>query len=292
MVRGRTKTFTNPLITDALLVKEVSLAVQKWAKILNGATAPFYLKTVGTAVITGTANPYTVDLSAFNPFIDKLIKVVHKTAVGVRTFVDMKTPYEAETVQGMTSFNSSTIFGVFEGDSIKLYKGSGFTITTATDTVEVQFYRQPIVSTAVTPTVISDTAFTAAADGLTISAFTGTIAGHVGGTFVGLDFGGNAFARTINGYVSATSFTIAGTPITVGAGTNGYIIPPLSASVGTGAYPDIPDSFIPTIVTEVVSNIKSYTGDNSNFEMAELKNDRDSVLQAYGMSNPNPAIQK
>ena len=285
IVRLRTNTISDMQVPQSLVIKETCFAVQKWAKILSAATTPFYQKTVGTLVITGASNPYSVDLSALNPFIDRIIRVVHKTTGGTRTLVKMLNSDEAEKIQSLTTLYSSSIFGVHEGDSIKLYVGATFTITTGTDTIELQFYRQPIVSTAVTPTIVADAAFTVASDGVTVSAFTGAAATHVGGTFIGTDSAAGYFARNIVAYIGSTSFVIA-SAVVAGAGTNGYILPPGSALVGSGAYPDIPDSFVPTIIDEVVSKVQMYknNGQSDQGLLKSLEGERQSILTAYGMS--------
>lgn len=199
MVRLRTKTIDDPKISDALLIKEISMAVSKWAKILNGATAPFYLTTTTlTDVITGSANPYSLDLSSMSPFPSELIRVVHITAAGVRTFVRVLTPSEAENIQSLTSLYASSLFCDFEGDSIRFYKGASFTITIASDDVELKFYRQPII-----------------------------------------------------------------------------------ASVTTASFPDIPDSFTPTIVSEVSSVVKLYKDLDNSREEKELADSYNAIMAAY-----------
>lgn len=285
IVRLRTNTIGDMQVSSSLVVKEICFAVQKWAKLLSAATTPFYQKTVSTLVITGSGNPYSVDLSALNPFIDRIIRVVHKTTGGTRTLVNLLSPSEAEKITALSSIHSSSIFGVNEGDSIKLYVGSSFTVTTATDTIELQFYRQPIVSTAVAPTVVYDASFTVAADGVTISGFTGVLAAHVGGKLTATDSTSALFSRSITGYISSTSFTISPS-VAAGTATLGYITPPGSSLVGTGAYPDIPDAFIPTIIDEVVSKVQMYknNGQSDQGLMASLERERSSILTAYGMT--------
>lgn len=287
IVRLRTDTIGDMQISQSLMIKEICFAVQKWAKVLNGATAPMYTQTNDSLTIAAgdTTGLYTVDLSGLNPFIDKIIRVVHRKADNTRTLVNLLTPREAEKVTSLTTLYSTSIFGVNEGESIKLYAGSSFTVTTATDTIELVFYRQPTVSTAVTPTVVYDAAFTVAADGITVSAVTGVLAAHVGGMFVGTDYGGLLFSKIISGYISSTSFVLS-SAVTAGAGTLGYIIPPASALVGTGAYPDIPDSYIPTVIDEVVSKIQMYKnkGQADQGLQASLERERQSILTAYGMT--------
>lgn len=285
MVRLQTGTVGNDSISDDLILKRISFAVQKWAKVLNGATAPFYTTTNSTLVITGTANPYTVDLSDVAPFMDKILRVVH-VAGSTRTLVTEQKPNEIERVTALTSINASGFFYVNEGDVLRLYKGSSATITTATDTIEIKYYRQPKVGTASSASVISDVAWTSSST--TITNFTGMTTALVGGTFTGLDSGGNAFARTITQYVSATSFIISSALVADGAGTNGYIIPPSANtySVTTGTYIDIPDSYSTVIADEVAAAVHRFKNDGKadvGLE-ASLERERQSILTAFGMT--------
>lgn len=293
MVRLQTGTVGSDQISDDLVLKRISLAVQKWAKVLNGATAPFYTTTNSVLVITGSANPYTVDLSDVAPFIDKILRVVHVTAGGTRTLVTEQKPNEIERVTALTSINASGLFYVNEGDVLRIYKGASATITTATDTIEIKYYRQPKVGTASSAAVVSDVAWTSSST--TITNFTGMTTALVGGTFVGLDSGGNAFARTITQYVSATSFLISSALVADGAGTNGYIIPPgaNTYSVTTGTYIDIPDSYSTVIADEVASAVFRFKNDgraDASLE-ASLERERQSILTAFGMTKQMEATE-
>ena len=132
--------------TDSLLIKQISLACQKWAKILIGVEHPFYVKPEVSISITGSANPYSVNLTGQNPFPEKVLNVVHKTTGGTRTLVNLVSPIEAENFLALTNTNATSIVGVWEGDSINLYAGGSFTITTASDACLVTYIRQAIVS--------------------------------------------------------------------------------------------------------------------------------------------------
>ena len=119
----------------------------------------------------------------------------------------------------IVDLNSKKLAGILNGATAPFY------MTTLTDTSTS--YTSNLASVSLAPnagTVVSDTAFTAAAK--TITAFTGVVASHVGGEFIGLDNGGNAFKRSIVSYVSSTSFTINSALVADGAGTNGFIVPP------------------------------------------------------------------
>lgn len=142
IVRLRTGTIDDPRLSPSLMLKEISLSIQKINGILNGATAPFNLTTNTTITITGTANPYIMDLSGISPYLDRIVRLVHITAALVRTRVDLVSPEEAEDRQALTNIYGNSIWGVWEGDAIRLYRGNSFTVTPATDTTELKYYRQ------------------------------------------------------------------------------------------------------------------------------------------------------
>lgn len=231
----------------------ISMGVQKIAKRLNGAAAPWYMHTKNTLTITGSANPYSVDLSAVAPFIDQVIRVVHVNAGGTRTIARKMQPEEAENYSSQTNSYVSSLSYLHEGDGLILNKLSGFTITIATDLIELKYYRQPIVGSVSSAAVVSDVAWSAS--GTAVSSFTGMTTALVGGIFVGTDNGGNFFARTIVGYTSSTAFVISSSLISDGAGTNGYIVPPNSNTytITRGTYIDLPDSYASLLLDEVSS---------------------------------------
>jgi hypothetical protein len=145
-VRLRTNTMDEPKVSDGYLLSQITWEVQKLARLLDGATKPFYMTTVSNLTVTGTSNPYTVDMSAVTPFVERVIRAVHVGAV--RTPVKLLEPLEAEAIMKLTTVHASSLFGIHEGDSIRLYKGSDFTINTSTDTVELKYYRLPKVETS------------------------------------------------------------------------------------------------------------------------------------------------
>jgi hypothetical protein len=251
--RVRTGTMSDTLLRSALAYDVVSMGIQKIAKRLNGAATPWYLTTASTLTISGSANPYSVDLSSVSPYIDQLIRVVHVTSGGTRTIVRQLQPEEAENYSSMTNAYAGEIGYVHEGDSLRLYKLTSFTITTASDTIEIKYYRQPKIGTATSTSVVYDGAFTSS--GITISAFTGMTQALVGGTFVGNDTGSHTFARAITKYISTTSFEISSALTDDGATGVGFIIPPSSntAAVTSGTYIDLPDSHAMLLLDEVAS---------------------------------------
>jgi hypothetical protein len=258
--RAKTGSMLEASLSPTLALDIISMAVQKIAKRLNGASYPFYLTTNAVLTVAGSANPYTVDLSSVAPFMDKIVRVVHKTTGGTRTLVSRKTPEEAEQAQNLSSSYSTSVFYVDEGDQLVLYKLSSFTITTATDTIELKYYRQPKIGTTSSASVVSDATLTLASDGLTVSAFTGVLASHLGGTLVGIDYGGASFARPIVGYISSTSCLLGGSALTAGAATNGHIIPPNSNTYTTtrGTYVDLPDGYCSLLKDEVGAEFIRY----------------------------------
>jgi len=251
--RIRTGTISSVLIPSALAYDIISMGVQKIAKRLNGATAPWYMTPISTLTISGTANPYSVDMSSVAPFIDQIIRVVHVSSGGTRTIIRPLQSEESENYSSMTGTYAGEIGYVHEGDGLSLYKLTTFTITTASDTIELKYYRQPIVGTATSADVIGDTSFTATST--TITGFTGMTTALVGGTLVGTDSSANKFARTITKYLSATSFVISSALEADGTATYGYIIPPSSNTYAavSGTYIDLPDSYAMLLLDEVSS---------------------------------------
>ena len=168
IVRLRTNTISDTTITSSLVIKLISLAVQKWAKILNGATAPFYTTTTNDTtgglirlMLSGTENPFSVDLSSISPFIDSIKKVVFfdiSPATPTRTLVKQLKFEDLESVQGLTSFYGSSLFYSWEGDSLKIFKGASVDTPDITGTIAgnnvdyiiLTFYRLPIVTSVTT----------------------------------------------------------------------------------------------------------------------------------------------
>ena len=133
------------LFTPALFLKEIALSVLKVANILNGLSSRFYGTKIQTLTITGSANPYTVDLTSISPFPMKIIRVTHVTGAGVRSYASPLDAVEAETqIALLSTVNSSGLYYVDMGDSLELRVGSLFTVTIATDKIHLFYLRQPI----------------------------------------------------------------------------------------------------------------------------------------------------
>jgi hypothetical protein len=251
---------SHPFVTKTLALDIITANVQALAKKIidgNDPSSNYYILTNSTLTISGSANPYTVDLSSVAPFISKIIRCTHVTTAGVRTPIDLFPPQEAEKMAGMGSVFSSSIWGVNEGDALRPYKGSAFTITTATDTVEVKYYRNAKIGSVSSDVLIYDPLFTVATDGITVSAFSGVVASHLGGIFLGSDLNVIKFARTIIKIVNSTSFILS-SPVTAGPGDTGYIIPPNSNiyTVTRGTYVDIPDAFGYDLINMVAADFQ------------------------------------
>lgn len=138
----------NPLLTPSLVLDIINLGILKIANILNGLSEQFYGTKITTLTITGTANPYIVDLTSISPFLLKVLRVTHVTGAGVRTFISPLDAIEAETQFLLSNVNKSGLFFVNMGDSLEIWKGSAFTITTSTDKIHLYYYRQPVNSGA------------------------------------------------------------------------------------------------------------------------------------------------
>jgi hypothetical protein len=98
-----------------------------------------------------------------------------------------------------------------------------------------------------------------------VTNFTGTLSTHVGGTFVGIDNGGNVFSRLITAYVSATAFTIASALVADGAGTNGYIIPPNGSDIA------VTSTYWPMILDLAYAVAKMEEGEPDTIALATAK---------------------
>lgn len=298
--RLRTGTLGDTQITPALALDLIAFNTQKIAKRIvdsGGSYADKYLTTTSTLTITGTANPYTVDMSSLAPFLDKPARVVHVTTGGTRTLVKIVSQEEAEQTTSLTNAYASAIFGAWEGDVLRLYKGASFTITIGSDTVEMKYFREPKLGSTSATTIVSDTTFTIGADFVTITGFTGVLASHIGGLFVGTDHTGTGFfARTISQYVSSTSFIVSsaiGTTGVEGSATNGYIIPPSTNSVTKtrGTYVDIPDTFADLLVNLTAADFARH----KNGGTPDVSLDQSNIAQLnaiYDMSARETAQEK
>jgi hypothetical protein len=257
VARLRTGSIAETLLSPTLALDIISMGVQKIAKRLNGAAAPWYMTTNSTLAITGTANPYSVDLSSVAPFIDQVVRVVHVTGGGTRTIARQLQPEEGENASSLSNIYSTNLFYVHEGDGLSLYKLSAFTITTASDSVELKYYRQPKIGSVSSNAVVSDATWTST--GIIITNFTIsplTSANLVGAEFVGVDYAGNPFSRLITKWKSATSFEISSALTVDGVMTSAaYIVPPNSNIYTTtrGTYVDLPDSYASLLLDETVS---------------------------------------
>ena len=256
-VKVRTNGIDNPFLGSDLMLKEISLSVAKAKTLLGPALVPFLTTTTTSMVITGSASPYIIDISGLTPFPSRILRLVH-IAAGVRTPVKIVNQEEAERMLALTTTHATSVWGVWEGDVIRLYKGSGFTITITTDTTELKYVRTPQVGTVSAGTVIKDAAFTATGTVVTSWGDSTVLPSHVGGTLVGLDQSAVPFARAITSYVSATSFTIDSAVTNPTACTNGYIIPQNSVAITRGTYVDIADDYVPIVVLDMVGKIVKY----------------------------------
>lgn len=175
-IKLSTNSVDNQLITSSLISSVVNKALVKVAKLLDVKIHPFYLTsaiTEGTSdttintwdeyedlwdetdmvidvSITGSANPFTIDLSSLTPFITKIEKVVHINSTNTRTLVKRLDDEVAENFKALSEFHGGSLFYVWEGDSIKFFKGSSFTLDTTNDRILILFRRLPITSSVLT----------------------------------------------------------------------------------------------------------------------------------------------
>lgn len=132
----------NLKITPQLFLDKIAMSVLRIQNILGGLDTRFYGSKIQTLAITGTANPYTVDLSSMTNLPLKISRVVHVTVGGVRTSITQMTADAAQNLSGQNSNFAPSLAYVDMGDSIEIWKQSTFTITIATDLIHVYFYRQ------------------------------------------------------------------------------------------------------------------------------------------------------
>lgn len=80
--------------------------------------------------------------------------------------------------------------------------------------------------------ILTDSAYTVAANGLDITNFGASVTvNYVGGTFVGID-NGTPVTRVIAAFVGAGAFTLGGTPLTAGSiVTTAFVIPPANGGL-------------------------------------------------------------
>lgn len=165
----------------------------------------------------------TIALSTYSGGVDHIFTAYNVTQDQVVDPIpDQELRYYNPSAGTFIGSSKSNQYYHFDGSNFRLLDAS----TTTNDTIKLTYLKRhtALVAGGTASTVVSDTAWTAT--GTAITNFTGSALTYVGGTFVGLDNGGNAFSRTVVAYVSATAFTIDSALVADGAGTNGYLIPP------------------------------------------------------------------
>lgn len=154
MVKLQTGAFKNPLINNTFLLKQISISIQNIARQLpKEQKEQYYLYPYSGLIISGTANPYTVDLSTINPYVEDAQIYIHVTAGGVRTHAQVMDANKAENLSSLQQY-ATTLLGAKIGDKLQLFAGSSFTITTSTDTLIFNFIRQTIASGVTTASYI------------------------------------------------------------------------------------------------------------------------------------------
>lgn len=133
VVRIKTGTVNDGELTPGMMIDLINFNVSEVAKMLNGATAPFYM-TTATLTLSGAAYPLT------SLAIDKIVKLVD----GTNGQIDIFTPEDYERISSFDQYDNS-VLAVQEGESIRITKGSG---VTALGTITLHYYKIPTYASA------------------------------------------------------------------------------------------------------------------------------------------------
>lgn len=146
LVRLQTKTDLNVFITDDILIEQISLSIQKLVK-----TTPeiqfYYQYTTTPLPITGTASPFICDLTALNPYIEKILSFTFIWDDGSRDLLNINECIISERLSQLNSYQDS-LLGSYEGDNLKIWAGENIvnSIDTSANFIEFKFMRQTIFS--------------------------------------------------------------------------------------------------------------------------------------------------
>jgi len=141
LIRSKPGMQDNPFFSDALLVKEINNEISNlYAK---KADKGFYQKRE-TYSLSGSSNPYHVDLSSTIPFPYKIVDVVYKGSG--RTSIKQVSQIRLEEELQLTNINTNSIYCSIGGDAIDFSFGSDISVVTA-DAIEVVYQRQPTLPT-------------------------------------------------------------------------------------------------------------------------------------------------
>lgn len=172
----------------------------------------------------GTLNSSKVlSITSFSPAVDKILSVYDTT----------KTKYVTPIPAGVDRYE-------LENPASALVSGFYYAIenndlliigAAASDSVKVEYVAQHsnLAANGGSEVPVFDAEWSIT--GTTVTGFTGVIATHVGGIFVGTDSGTTKFSTPITQYVSTTSFKVVSSSIAAGTGTNGYIVPPNQSDI-------------------------------------------------------------
>jgi hypothetical protein len=121
-----------------LFIKQIDLAINEiFARNQN---KHFYQRHKRYS-ISGSANPYAVDLSLMLPFPKSILNVTYIYGSERKTIVPL-TPNDLENISQLTEMNSNSIYYNNKGDSLELFFGSSFEDVTD-NLVDVHVVRQP-----------------------------------------------------------------------------------------------------------------------------------------------------
>lgn len=132
---GNTTVITDPEVF--VIVKDLvaNIAKENW-KIL----APVYLQSA-TFNVNNTSNPYKVEYSTLNPYMDKLVGAVFYSGTA-RTPVAILDSNDFERRSKLTNTNAGSVLGNQTGQDIDLYVGSSVSSSPQDCEAELYYFRQ------------------------------------------------------------------------------------------------------------------------------------------------------
>jgi hypothetical protein len=134
------------LMTDALIRDYTKLVVQRWAKVLTEGGKPFY-RTKENLTLIGTADLcYSKAYTTLTPYWNEGVRLVYVSTAGVRTPVNVASPTTSEELSKLANVEANSINAIQLGWGFRVFFGSAFTLTTATDVLEFSYDSQALAT--------------------------------------------------------------------------------------------------------------------------------------------------
>lgn len=143
LLRAETGIYDDPIFSNEYLIKMIDWEISKFYSQIIGKD--FYQKRA-TFDLSGSANPYYVDLSTTLPFPYQIVDVVYKDAT--RVSVKKVSRAELEEKTKLSNSYANSIFCSVGGDNIEFSFGDDITVATS-QSIEVLYKRQPTLFTGV-----------------------------------------------------------------------------------------------------------------------------------------------